>query len=120
MAKSGLSLNAIAGPSRGFVMGVPRAYQGGYTLILLYFILVVFKCLNRVLLFITWRLAFSCWPLSAWTTPAGQTLHSCGFYNSPADGKSAGEQKHPVGEQCHPKACPLALGEGRGFFGYEM
>jgi hypothetical protein len=45
-AKSGIAPFATAGPSRGLVTGVPRAYQGGCTLILLFSILFVFKCLK--------------------------------------------------------------------------
>jgi hypothetical protein len=47
MAKSGLSLIAIAGPSRVLFTGVPRAYQGGNTLILILSILFVFNCYTK-------------------------------------------------------------------------
>jgi hypothetical protein len=51
LAKSGLSLNAIGGPSRVLTIGVPLAYQGGCTLMFIISILIFFKCLTLILPF---------------------------------------------------------------------
>jgi hypothetical protein len=55
---------AAAGPSRGFVTGVPRAYQGGCTLIYVLSILVVFK-MFKILFLLFHLLAAGGWPLAA-------------------------------------------------------